>query len=146
MIDPTFSWNSEAENSQCRCLVWTLSRHLTPGPSQVGRAGCIVTDSSPEQVMQAYVGGDAAAFGQLYSRVSTLLYSYLLTLTRDQPQAENLLQVTFTRVHRARSSYIPGTPLVPWIMAIAHNAFLVERRMTNHPTRGKFAGLQNTGT
>lgn len=78
--------------------------------------------------MQAYVGGDAAAFGQLYSRVSTLLYSYLLTLTCDESRAEKLLQTTFAKVHKARSSYIPGTPLVPWILAIARNAFLDERR------------------
>ncbi len=105
-----------------------------------------MTDSSLEQVMQVYLSGDAAAFGQLYSRVSTLLYSYLLTLTRDRRQAENLLQVTFVKVHKSRSAYIPGTPLVPWITAIARNAFLDERKMRNHPKRVKFAGLQNTGT
>ena len=79
--------------------------------------------------MQAYIGGDAEAFGQLYRRVSTVLYSYLLSQTRDQRRAEKLLEVTFTKVHRARGSYIPGTPLIPWMLAIARNAFLDEPRL-----------------
>ncbi len=79
--------------------------------------------------MQDYVGGDASAFDQIYRRVSRPLYSYLLRLTRDRPRAEDLLQITFVKVHRARSSYIPGAPLVPWMLAIARRAFLDERRM-----------------
>jgi DNA-directed RNA polymerase specialized sigma24 family protein len=113
---------------------------LYPRCFQVDQAGCTVTDSSLEQVMQVYAGGDAQAFEQLYSRVSTLLYSYLLTLTRDQPRAEKLLQTTFAKVHKARSSYIPGTPFVPWILAIARTAFLDEPRKDG----GKSAGAQRT--
>jgi RNA polymerase sigma-70 factor, ECF subfamily len=79
--------------------------------------------------MQAYVGGDATAFDEIYRRVSPPLYSYLLRLTRDRPRAEDLLQITFVKVHRARSSYILGAPLVPWMLAIARRAFLDERRM-----------------
>jgi RNA polymerase sigma-70 factor (ECF subfamily) len=50
-------------------------------------------------------------------------------LTRDRPRAEDLLQTTFIKVHRARSSYIIGAPLIPWMLAIARRAFLDERRM-----------------
>jgi len=78
--------------------------------------------------MEAYVHGDDAAFGQLHRRVSPSLHSYLLRLTRDRPRAEDLLQVTFVKMHRARCSYIPGAPPVAWIFAIARRAFLDERR------------------
>lgn len=88
-----------------------------------------MTEAALDQVMEAYVLGDATAFGQLYRQVSPSLYSYLLRLTRDQPRAEDLLQITFVKMHRARCSYIPGTPPLPWIFAIARRAFLDERRM-----------------
>ena len=91
--------------------------------------------------MQAYVGGDAAAFEQIYLRVSPTLYSYLLRLTRDRPRAEDLMQITFVKVHRARSSYIPGAPPVAWMLAIARRAFLDERRMS----RSRFEDLSPDG-
>ena len=79
--------------------------------------------------MQAYASGDAAAFEQIYRRASPSLYSYLLRLTRDRPRAEDLLQITFVKMYRARRSYIPGYPLVPWMLAIARRTFLDECRM-----------------
>ena len=105
------------------------SRHQNTAMHSTSLIGQAVTESPLEQVMEAYVLGDAAAFGQLYRRVSPSLYSYLLRLTRDRARAEDLLQITFVKMHRARSSYIPGAPPVPWILAIARRAFLDERRM-----------------
>ena len=79
--------------------------------------------------MEAYVGGNLTAFDEMYRRVVPTLFSYLLRLTRDRPRAEDLLQVTFVKVHRARASYLIGAPLIPWLLAIARRAFLDERRM-----------------
>jgi RNA polymerase sigma-70 factor (ECF subfamily) len=87
-----------------------------------------VTEASLEELMLAYVSGDAVAFDQLYRRLSPQVYAYLMRLTRDRPRAEDLLQVTFTKLHRARSSYITGAPLLPWVLAIARRSFLDERR------------------
>lgn len=78
--------------------------------------------------MHAYVAGDALAFDHLYRRMAPQLYAYLMRLTRDRPRAEDLLQVTFTKLHRARSSYLSGAPLLPWVLAIARRSFLDERR------------------
>jgi RNA polymerase sigma factor (sigma-70 family) len=122
-------------------LVRTRSRHLTPRQSQLGRTGWAVTESTLEQAMQAYVGGDVAAFARIYRRVAPALYSYLLRLTRDRPRAEDLLQITFAKVHGARSSYIPGAPPVPWMLAIAHRAFLDEQRTK----RSRFEDLSQDG-
>ena len=110
-----------------------MSRNPNMSPNSTlplkSRIGQAATESPLEEVMEAYVLGDAAAFGQLYRRVSPSLYSYLLRLTRARPRAEDLLQITFVKMHKARCSYIPGAPPVPWIFAIAHRAFLDERRM-----------------
>ena len=78
--------------------------------------------------MLAYVAGDALAFDQLYRRMAPQLFAYLVRLTRDRPRAEDLLQVTFTKLHRARASYLRGAPLLPWVLAIARRSFLDERR------------------
>jgi RNA polymerase sigma-70 factor (ECF subfamily) len=89
-----------------------------------------VADSTLEDLMQEYVDGKAIAFEEIYRRVSPSLLAFLLRLTRDRPRAEDLLQVTFVKVHRARSSYLLGAPLLPWLLAIARRTFLDERRMT----------------
>lgn len=78
--------------------------------------------------MERYVDGDGDAFEQLFHQVAPKLYSYLLRLTRDRERAEDLVQVTFAKVHRARDSYLRGAPVVPWVLAIARRSFFDERR------------------
>jgi len=83
---------------------------------------------TPEELMEQYVDGSATAFDALYRQVAPRLLSYLLRLTRNRERAEDLLQVTFAKVHRARGSYIRGAPVLPWMLAIARRSFLDERR------------------
>ena len=78
--------------------------------------------------MERYVDGEAEAFEFLYRRVSPNLMGYLLRLTRNRERAEDLLQITFSKIHRARGSYLRGAPVLPWILAIARRSFLDERR------------------
>jgi RNA polymerase sigma-70 factor (ECF subfamily) len=78
--------------------------------------------------MERYVDGDAAAFDALYRQTAPRLLGYLLRLTRSRERAEDLLQVTFSKVHRARSSYLQGAPILPWMLAIARRSFYDERR------------------
>lgn len=81
-----------------------------------------------ELLMTEYVSGNAESFERLYRRVSPKLFGYLMRLTRNRERAEDLLQVTFTKVHRARDSYLQGAPLLPWLLAIARRSFYDERR------------------
>jgi RNA polymerase sigma-70 factor (ECF subfamily) len=85
-------------------------------------------ETTLEELMERYVDGDAAAFDALYQSVSSKLLGYLLRLTRHRERAEDLLQITFAKVHRARDSYLRGAPVLPWFIAIARRAFLDERR------------------
>ncbi len=78
--------------------------------------------------MELYVDGRADAFDELYRRISGKLLGYLLRLTRNRERAEDLLQITFTKMHRARGSYMRGAPLLPWVLAIARRSFYDERR------------------
>jgi len=90
------------------------------------------SDSGPstEELMGRYVDGDTLAFEQLYHRISPKLYGYLMRLTRKPERAEDLVQITFAKVHRARAGYLRGAPVVPWILAIGRRSFLDEVRRT----------------
>jgi RNA polymerase sigma-70 factor (ECF subfamily) len=81
-----------------------------------------------ESLMSEYVNGNPDGFDHLYRRISPKLFGYLLRLTRNRERAEDLLQTTFTKVHRARASYLEGAPLLPWVLAIARRSFYDERR------------------
>jgi len=75
-----------------------------------------------ESVMARYVAGDLQAFDDLYARVAPRVHRYLLSMTRDRMRAEDLCQTTFLKLHRGRGGWIPGSPVMPWVMAIARNA------------------------
>lgn len=87
-----------------------------------------VTAGSLEDLMTRYVDGDGRAFEALYSLSAPKLFGYLLRLTRDRTRAEDLVQTTFVKLHRARTSYLKGAPLLPWLLAIGRRSFLDERR------------------
>jgi RNA polymerase sigma-70 factor (ECF subfamily) len=74
--------------------------------------------------MQKYCDGDANAFRQLYALVAPRVLGYLLRMVRDRASADDLVQLTFLKVHRARAAYVRGADPVPWIFAIAHRTFL----------------------
>lgn len=78
--------------------------------------------------MGRYVGGDSVAFEEIYRLLSPRLFGYLLRLTRNRERAEDLVQITFSKVHRARQSYLKGAPLLPWVLAIARRSFYDEHR------------------
>lgn len=89
---------------------------------------------SPEVLMVRYVEGDSAAFEELYRQVSPKLFGYLLRMTRQRDQAEDLVQITFSKIHRARESYLKGAPLLPWVLAIARRSFFdLKRRSKVRP-------------
>lgn len=80
--------------------------------------------------MARYCDGDASAFRELYAAVAPRLYGYLVKMTRHRPLADDLLQQTFLKVHRARAAYVRGADPLPWIYSIAHRTFIDEVRKT----------------
>ncbi len=86
--------------------------------------------AEPKDLMQRYVDGDALAFRELYTLMAPRLLGYLMKMARTRAAADDLLQQTFLKVHRARAAYIRGADPVPWIYAIAHRTFLDHARAT----------------
>jgi len=81
-----------------------------------------------KELMARYCDGDASAFRELYALVAPRLLGYLLKMARQRAVADDLLQQTFLKVHRARTAYVRGADPIPWIYAIAHRTFLDEAR------------------
>lgn len=80
------------------------------------------------ELMQRYCDGDPGAFRELYALVAPRLLGYLVKMAHDRALADDLLQQTFLKVHRARAAYVRGADPLPWIYAIAHRTFLDEAR------------------
>lgn len=85
-------------------------------------------EESPEALMRRYLGGDVAAFDALFVRVGPRVFRFLLAMTHDRARAEDLFQTTFLNFHRARAGWLPGAPVLPWLMAIARNALRDDAR------------------
>ncbi len=78
--------------------------------------------------MHRYADGEDAAFAVIYRCVAERLHAYLLRMSRSRQLADDLLQETFLRMHRARGSFEPGARLLPWSYAIARNVCIDHAR------------------
>jgi RNA polymerase sigma-70 factor (ECF subfamily) len=76
---------------------------------------------SDEQLMAAYVAGDAAAFRIIFERYAPLLLRAMLRELYVREEANDLVQQTFLQLHRARADFDPGQKLKPWVFTIAMN-------------------------
>jgi RNA polymerase sigma-70 factor (ECF subfamily) len=66
---------------------------------------------------------ESEALGYLNS-----LYGAALRLTRNPPDAEDLVQDTYVRAFRSAKQFKAGTNLKAWLFTILHNAFRNQRR------------------
>lgn len=72
-----------------------------------------------ESLMQRYQEADPAATAELVRSISPMLLRFLAGPLQTRSQAEDMLQECWLRVHKARHTYRPGAPVLPWIFAIA---------------------------
>jgi RNA polymerase sigma-70 factor (ECF subfamily) len=56
------------------------------------------------------------------------LYRYARSLTRDESQADDLVQDTLLRAYERQASFRVGGNLRGWLLSILHNTFIAERR------------------
>lgn len=80
------------------------------------------------RLMVAFAGGDEEAFDALFDRWSGRLLHFLERMVRDRAVAEELLQESFLRVHRARARYRPEARFSTWLYTIAGNVARNELR------------------
>jgi RNA polymerase sigma factor (sigma-70 family) len=81
-----------------------------------------------EALMARYCAGDIRAFEQLYALLGPKLYGFFMRSFNDQAAAQDLLQTTLLKIHRARGEFRPGSAVRPWVFAIAARVRLDEYR------------------
>jgi len=79
-------------------------------------------------LMSRYCDGDRRAFDELYATLAPRILGYLTGLVKERAAAEDLLQLTFIKLHQHRDVYIRGANPVPWLYTIAHRTCLDELR------------------
>src|SRR5215472_18612016 len=84
--------------------------------------------------MAAYAGGDRRSFAVLFRRWAPRIHGFFLRALGEPQAADDLLQVTFLNIHRARQSFQPLLCLRSWVFSIAAHALHDElRRRQRHP-------------
>lgn len=87
-----------------------------------------LTTKSDGELMKAYIEGDSGAFETLYRRYSPRVHGFFRRAFTDAGTAEDLLQYTFLKFHRARASFRQEEALGGWLFRIAYNLFRDELR------------------
>jgi RNA polymerase sigma-70 factor (ECF subfamily) len=111
-----------------------LAAYMRPAPAfklvRHDRSGCVadVAPSAADLAMERYARGDDAAFAELYDLLAPRLIGYLTRQTRDTARAEDLVQQTLLRIHRARGRFLPGAAVFPWAVAIARRLLIDDLR------------------
>jgi RNA polymerase sigma factor (sigma-70 family) len=91
---------------------------------------------SNEALMRAYLAGDTRAFSALFQRLAPAISGFFRR-SFDAATADDLLQQTFLKAHRARATYLFEKPVKPWVFAIAGRVRIDEyRRRTRTPEDG----------
>jgi RNA polymerase sigma-70 factor (ECF subfamily) len=80
------------------------------------------------QLMGRYCDGEAQAFHELYRWLAPRILGYLTGLCGDPATGEDLLQLTFLKLHTARAVYVRGANPLPWLYTIARTVCLDELR------------------
>lgn len=84
--------------------------------------------------MQAYAGGDAAAFETLYRRHKDPLYRYFLRHTASPDAAAELFQDVWKNLIQSRQRYRPEAPFGAFLFKLAHNRLMDHFRMQRPTT------------
>ena len=77
------------------------------------------SSSRLQQLMSRYQQADSTAVSILIKELSPQLYRFFASQMGSRTDADDMLQELWLRIHRARYSYRPGEPVLPWVYAIA---------------------------
>ncbi len=92
--------------------------------------------------MRKYQEGESSAAAALIDRISPQVFHFFLAQTRERSSAEDLLQDFWLRVHKARRTYRPGEPLMPWIYGIARRTRIDDYRRRSRIAKHEYQSEQ----
>ena len=102
----------------------SIRRGIAASPEKVA-AG---ESSSDETLIRRIAEGDQLAMRTLFARYRVALYRWLLRLVGDEALAEDLLSEVFLAVWRQAASFEGRSSVSTWLLAIARNKALSNRR------------------
>lgn len=105
-------------------------------------------DSDDATLARLARDGSPAAFGELVHRHHERVFAFLLALTRQRQDAEDLTQETFLRAWRKIQRYDPSLPMLPWLLTMARRlsiAALRRKRPLPEPPAAETAAPANHG-
>jgi len=77
-------------------------------------------ENTDKSLIEAHIKGDPAAFGELVRRYGDNVLGYLMRMSGNRHQAEDLFQETFKRVHEKAHTF-RGSRFKSWLYTIATN-------------------------
>jgi len=91
---------------------------------------------SLEQLMRGYQEADRIAAESLMQALMPVLSRFFLSMSDVRRAADDLVQETLLRIHRARHTYRPDEPVLPWAYSIARHVrvdyYRKQRRTVHH--------------
>jgi len=80
-----------------------------------------MTDKKIQRALEKFKNGDQSAFKVLYEATKTRAYFSILTIVKNDRDAEELLQETYLKVIDKIDSYQDNTHFAAWVSTIARN-------------------------
>lgn len=114
--------SSSALRSDCIALAAGVPRGVSPNPAPDADAG------RDQWLVRRAQAGDEAAFAELFQRHRARVFAVALAYLRNPSDAEDVVQETFLRVHRALSGFQGASTFLTWINRIAANLAIDELR------------------
>jgi RNA polymerase sigma-70 factor (ECF subfamily) len=111
-----------------------MRRHRESGYNRLRRFTLMTSEIDLEMLMASYQQGDLGAATALIHRLSPQLHRFFLMQYASREHADDLLQETWLRIHKARHTYRPGEPVLPWFYAIARNIRVDHYRKSSRTT------------
>ena len=92
------------------------------------------TTMTDEELVVAYMDGEARAFDVILTRYQATIYSYFLYVVGDEDEANELFQDTFVKVivFLQEQRYKPMGLFNYWLIRIAHNMISDKFRRNDH--------------
>ncbi len=107
------------------------SRNLRHHVEGLRRYACVILSemSGSDDAMRRYALGDERAFPEVYNALLGPLTRFVRARVRgDEALAQDIVQSTFIRMHRARSRFTEGGHVLPWALIIARNLVIDAKR------------------
>jgi RNA polymerase sigma-70 factor (ECF subfamily) len=102
----------------------TFATHPAPGPESgvTGVALGVGREQYPDGDSERDIAFERDALPWIDD-----VYRFALSLTRDESDADDVVQETFLRAYRSWHTFIPGTDCRRWLFTICRNVFLRSR-------------------